>query len=109
MAAPDAWCPSCRWQGVWDDVICPECGEVTKSIEWSKCELVGFYAKTAEIEVTESGCKCGQHGPGVYEAPAQQFLDKGLRVGDEFWIVANLDGLPGQILTTAEKSKREKP
>lgn len=101
---PDAWCHSCKWQGVWDSSVCPECGARTKPIEWSRCRLVSFVGDRADIDVISSGCACGLHRPGAYQAPAQQFHDKEIKPGDEFWIVANLNGVPGQVMRMEEKS-----
>lgn len=99
-------CPACEWQGSWDGAVCPECGAATIPIEWTFCRLKSYAGDDAAVLVLESECRCGQHGPGDYVFGAAKFLEKRLKAGDEFWIVANLDGVPGQIMTLAEKIER---
>lgn len=102
------FCPACKWQGSWDGTVCPECGAMTVVIEWAKCRVDDMKGEFASVMVITSECKCGEHGPGGYVMPSKALLDRGINSGDEFWIVANLDGVQGQILTLEQARSRGK-
>lgn len=108
MQGPDEtdFCPACKWQGSWDGAVCPECGARTVAIEWARCRVEDMKGELASVTVITSECKCGQHGPGDYTMPSKAFLDREIKTGDEFWIVSNLDGVQGQILTLEQERKR---